>query len=43
VAVGFALIGALVAAVALRPASERAAVVVLSKPAETDDRRALTT
>jgi EmrB/QacA subfamily drug resistance transporter len=41
VAVGFALIGALVAAVGLRPASERAAVADLAEPIEADERRAL--
>jgi hypothetical protein len=41
VAVGFALIGALVAAVGLRPASERAVVADLAEPIEADERRAL--
>jgi EmrB/QacA subfamily drug resistance transporter len=41
VAVGFALIGALVAAYALRPASERAAVAEFPEPVETDERRAV--
>ena len=39
-AIGFALIGALVAAVALRPASERPAVAV-AEPVEADERRAV--
>ncbi len=39
VAVGFALIGALVAAIALRPAAERAAAVELPEPIEADERR----
>ncbi|MGZ4178779.1 MAG: MFS transporter [Solirubrobacteraceae bacterium] len=41
VAVGFALLGALVAAYALRPGSERAAVVQLPEPVGADERRAL--
>jgi EmrB/QacA subfamily drug resistance transporter len=41
VAVGFALLGALVAAYALRPGSERAAAVELPEPAEADERQAL--
>jgi EmrB/QacA subfamily drug resistance transporter len=41
VAVGFALAGALVAAYALRPASERAGVVELPEPLEGDERRAM--
>jgi EmrB/QacA subfamily drug resistance transporter len=41
VAVGFALIGALVAAIALRPAAERAAVVELPEPIEAGERRAV--
>ena len=41
VAIGFALIGALVAAVALRPASESTAVVELPEPVEADERQAV--
>jgi EmrB/QacA subfamily drug resistance transporter len=41
VAVGFALIGALVAAYALRPASERADGVELPEPIEAEERRAV--
>ncbi len=40
-ATGFALIGALVAAFALRPASEPAAVVELPEPIEADGRQAV--
>jgi EmrB/QacA subfamily drug resistance transporter len=41
VAIAFAVIGALVAAYALRPGSERAAVVELPDPMEADERQAL--
>ena len=41
VAIGVALAGALVAAYALRPASERADVVTLREPLEADERQAM--
>ncbi len=41
VAVGFAVVAALVAAYALRPGSERAAVMELADPIEADERQAL--
>ena len=41
VAVGFALAGALVAAYALRPVAEGAAVIELPEPIEADERRAV--